>query len=706
MTSRSLGSLQTIARYWRLRCASGAAAVAGFVDAERDSLPLWLPAAFGAGIATWFLVPFEAQRLAAAALVLGLAAAAMLLGWRLAWLPLLMLLAGMGAAGFRSAQVAHPVLAMRSVVTLTAAVESIERRPDRDVTRLVLAVASPQGLPGHVRLTVRGGVAAAIAPGARLRVRAALVPPATAPLPGGYDFARRAWFAGIGATGYPLGPLVLVAPAPPPGNLEATMAAARGRLTEHVRDRVPGAAGAVTAAFVTGDQGAIPLATAQAMRDAGLAHLLSISGLHIAVVVGGVMWLVRRGLALVPGLTLALPLKGIAIAVAAVAGLAYTLLAGAEVPTVRSILATLIVLLGVVVGREALSLRMLATAALLILAVRPEALMGASFQLSFAAVTGIVALYESRLGRWLSRRDEDDRWFHRAGRGLAALLVTGLVAEAALAPIGLFHFNKAGVFGALANLVAIPWSSFVVMPLIGLALVADAFGTALFWPPVGAAMAALIDLADAAAALPGAVLLAAMMPVAAFAGLVAGGLWLALWRTAPRRWGLLPIAAGLAIAVLAPVPDLFVSGDGRHVGVVRPGGLAMLRPRASDFLRSMWGNAAGTDDSAPLPGARCSADACLADIDAGGRTWRVLLTISRDFVAREAFEPACAAADIVVSDRRLPRWCRPRWLKLDRPTLAASGAVSIDLAAGRVDSVAGRAGDHPWAPSPPKSPPA
>ncbi len=669
--------------------------------AEREALPLWLPVAFAAGIAAWFVLPRAEQRLAAALLLVALAAAAGLARLRLLAIPLLLMAAGMGTAAWRSASVAHPVLAERTIVGLTGRVESVDLRPDRDQVRLLLAPDAGSGLPPRLRLTLRGGVPAGIAPGARIAVRAALAPPAAAAVPGGYDFARRAWFAGIGATGFALGTPVVTEPAPPPPGPVAWLDAARRRLTAHIRTVLPGEAGAVAAAFVTGDQGAIPLATAQAMRDAGLAHLLSISGLHIAVVVGGVMFLLRRLLALSPWAALHLPLRALAAGGGAAAGLVYTLLAGAEVPTVRTIIATLVVLAGILIGREALSLRSLGLAAVLILAIRPEALVGASFQLSFAAVIAIVALYESRLGRWLTTAGEDEHPLHRLGRRVAALVVSGLVAEAALSSIGLFHFNRAGLYGALANLVAIPLSSFVIMPLLVAALLADLCGLAWLWPPTGLAIEALIGLARATAGLPAAVVRLGTMPTAAFALIVAGGLWLALWRTRWRWFGAPVALAGLLLALLTPPADLLISGDGRQVAVRQPDGrLAFVRPRVSDYLREMWGEAVAAPDDgteAALPGLDCSPDVCLAPLP-GGR--RLLLTLSRDFIARPRFEPACAAADIVVSDRCLPAWCRPRWLKLDRPALAASGAVAITLAGGRVASVGATSGDHPWRPPP------
>ena len=609
----------------------------------------------------------------------------------------------MGAAEWRSARVAAPVLADRQVTTVAGAIEAIENRADRDQLRLTIAPDAATGLPPRVRLTLRGTPPAGLATGARIHVRAMLSPPAGAAIPGGYDFARRAWFAGIGATGFPMGNLTVTAPAPRPSGALAWLDTARTALTRRILAAVPGEAGALAAAFVTGDQGAIPLETAQAMRDSGLAHLLSISGLHIAVVVGGTIFAVRRLLTLSPTLALRWPVKTIAVAVAAGVGIGYTLLAGAQVPTVRTILATLIVLVGMVIGREAFSLRLLAAAAFVILAIRPEALLGASFQLSFAAVIAIVALYESRLGRWLTTPSENERWPRRLARHGTALLATGIVAELALSSIGLFHFNRAGLYGVFANLVAIPWSSFVVMPLLVLGLLAEAIGLgALVWPAVGAAMTLLIALAEATAALPGAIVRLPAVPATAYTLIIAGGLWLALWRTRLRWWGAAVVATGLLLAVTSPPPDLLISGDGRHAALrLADGRLALLRPRTGNFLREVWGDAlatAGDASFAQVPGMACSADTCVAEVRRDGRTWRLLATLSRDYVDRGDFEPACAAADIVISSRRMPKWCSPRWRVFDRAHLKETGAVAIWLGNGRVASANEPIGDHPWRP--------
>ena len=702
LTSRTVTAVQTAAaagwhgvRAWHRATA----------DRERDQLPLWLPVAFAVGIAAWFLLPWAGQRLAFAVACGGLAMAAAMARWRGAWIAGLLMLAGQGAAAWRSHDVAHAVLAGRQTVELAGRIEAVERRAGRDQLRFFVVPDDP-ALPRRVRLSVRGKGPDGLDTGARVAVRATLTPPAAASFPGGYDFARRAWFNGIGATGYPLGEIAITAPPPPPEGVLARLGLARDRLTRRIADGVRGEAGAMAAAFVTGDQGAIPQDTAQAMRDSGLAHLLSISGVHIAVVVGGTMWIVRRLLTLVPWIALRWPVKSLSIGVAALAGIGYTMLAGGEVPTVRSCLATIIVLVGIVLGREAFSLRLLAAGAFIIMAVRPEALLGPSFQLSFAAVIGIVALYESPVGRWLTTPSEDEGWPRRMLRHALSLLVSGIAAELTLASIGLFHFNRAGLYGVFANLLAIPLTSFVIMPLLIVALAADAIGIGgLVYPAVGWAMRLLIGIAETTAGVPGSVVRLPAMPFTAYALIVAGGLWLALWQSRMRIAGAALAVAGLALGGLSPPPDLIVSADGRHAALVLPdGSLAFLRERAGDYIRDMWGDAtaAGAQPAlADLAAARCSRDSCVTDIGRDGRRWRLLATLSRDRIDRPIFEPACAAADIAISDRVLPDWCTPRWLKLDRASLGASGAVAVWLVPRRIETVHARLGDHPWRPLPP-----
>jgi len=671
-----------------------------WLEAERDQLPLWLPVALGAGIAAWFGLSGPAEWRVFALVTAGcgaLAVAAGRGGRASGWAGVLMLTVAAGCllAWARAERVRAPVLARAAVVRLAGEVTAVQPQPARERTRLEVRPRATD-LPPRVRINVDDDLLPrGIAPGARIAVRARLVPPPGPALPGAYDFARVAWFTGLGATGKALERVEVVAPAPPAG-WRQRLATARGQLTRHIQAQLPGSTGGVAAAFVTGDTGAIGQQESDAFRRSGLAHLLSISGLHITAAVAGAVLVTLRLLALWPWLALRANLPVVAAGAGALAGIAYTLLSGAEVPTVRSLVAALLVLLGLALGREAMTLRLVAAGALAVLLVRPEALAGPSFQLSFAAVTAIIALHEQpRVRAFLARREE--AWPRRAVRALAGLVATGVLVEAALAPIAAWHFHRAGFYGALANIVAIPWSTFVVMPLEAAALLGDMVGVgAPAWWMAGRALDLLIGLARMVAGLPGAVAALPSMPAGAFACMVAGGLWLALWRTRLRRWGLVPLAFGAAWALAAPAPDLLVTGDGRHVAVRGPDGtLHLLRARAGDYVREQLGEAAGVQGAAleleALPGARCSPDLCLALI---GR-WRLLATRSSYPLDRGELTSACAWADIAVSDRRLPRTCRPRALKLDRPALARSGGLAVELASGRVRRARGADG-HPW----------
>ncbi len=675
-------------------------------EAERDQLALWLPVGLGTGIAAWFLLigreSWIAFMLAAGAVAtmafalgrghrigraIGVFALAAAIGCALIWLR------AERAGGER---IERPVTS-----EFTAAIVSVEALPARDTVRLVLERASDPDLPRRFRVNLDGDSApSGLHPGVWVRLHARLMPPPEAAVPGGYDFARRAWFMGIGATGRAWGDVVIVRPAGE-GGWRTSLASARARLASHIAGRLDGGPGAIAATLATGDRGRIAEEDAEAMRRSGLAHLLAISGLHVTAVIGVAMLLVLKLLALSPKLALNAPLVLIAAGAGAAVGLAYTLFTGAEVPTVRACVAAMLVLAGIAMGRDAITLRLVATGALVVLLFWPETLVGPSFQLSFAAVVAIIALHEHpRVRALLSRRDE--RWPAKLGRFALGLLLTGLVVEVALMPIALFHFHKAGLYGALANIVAIPLTTFIIIPLEALALLLDGFGlgTPVWWL-VGEALGLLLALAHTVADTPGSVALLPTMPLAAYALMIGGGLWFALWRTRWRFWGFVPIAAGALWATLTPSADLLITGDGRHMAMrADDGALALLRPRAGDYVRDMFNETSGVEAEAgaldDLRAARCSGDSCRMELWRGGRQWRVFATRSSYYLPIGAMRSECAAADIVVSDRFLPPSCNPRWLKVDRALLRDTGGLAITLSPVRVATVRTPGDDHPW----------
>lgn len=684
--------LQTpIGNGWTAAARRLAAGIEARLEVERERIGLWLPVALGAGIAAWFALPTEAHWVGLLLLLAAGLLAGLLIGWGSRSGRVLAVGCGVMAAGLlliwaRAESVASPVLAHPVTTEFSARIARVEPLPARGQVRILVRSVRRADLPPLVRLTLREEQGTGLVAGEAIGLRARLMPPPAARLPGGYDFARRAWFDGIGAVGTVLGD---VARAPGAG---AAAPPLRARLSAHIHGRVDGSAGGIAAALVTGDRGAISEADEEAMRRSGLAHLLSISGLHVTAVVGFAMLLAMRLFALSRRLALAGIVLPLAATAGALAGGGYTWLAGAEVPTLRSFIASLLVLAAFLLGREALTLRLVAAGALIVMIWRPESLAGPSFQLSFMAVTAIVALHESRAMRaFLARRDEG--WLRRMGRTLAGLLITGLVVEVALAPIALFHFHKAGFYGALANMIAIPLTTFVIMPAEALALLFDAVGLgAPFWWIAGQALHMLIGLAHGVANAPGAVATLPVFPVWAFALAAFGGLWLLLWQSGWRWAGAAPLILGMAALLMQPRPDLLVTGDGRHIAAAVPGGgYALLRARAGDYVRDSLAEAAGVDTPmqalADLDHVECNRDFCRWQQDDGaGRAGseseaasrRVILAArGRDRVEGADMAAACAAADVVISDRWLPRECAARWLTIDRDLLTESGGLAL-----------------------------
>lgn len=698
-------------------------------EAGFDRAP-WLAVVFAGGITAWFALP-EAWQWCAAIAGGGLAALGALMLWpygsaadetranlRLAVVACGLVFAlGIGAVWARSEIVGAEPIARPVVAQLDGVVLEREDQPAEGRLRLTLAVrlaedGAQSGLARKVRVNVplaafgEGGVPEGLAEGARVGLRARLMPPASPMLPGSYDFARAAWFKGLSATGTMVGPLTLLRPAPESGGVASLQ---RG-LAAHVRAQVDGSPGAIAAAFASGDRGSIASEDEAAMRDAGLTHLLSVSGLHVSAVIAAAYFAALRLLALWPALALRVRLPLVAAAVGALAGIGYTLLTGAEVPTVRSCVAALLVLGALALGRDALSLRMVAVAAGFVLLLWPESAVGPSFQMSFAAVLAIIALSTSGPARaFLGPREEP--WWARTGRRVVMLFVTGVVIELALMPIVMFHFHRAGMYGALANVVAIPLVTFVSMPLIALALVLDTVG--LGWPVwwvVERSLELLLAIAHFTAGQAGAVRLMPQISGWAIGLFVVGGLWLGLWSGRVRLAGLVPVAAASALVWATPIPDLLVAGDGRQVGITVPGDggpgpdgqprLLSLRDSRSTYNRDNLMELAGVSaEPVPLaqwPGAECSSAFCSLTLERGGRDWVLLLGRGRDQVAERALAAACAEADIVISERFLPRSCRPRWLKADRRMLERSGGLSIDLASERITSVAASQGTHGW----------
>lgn len=680
----------------------------------------WLAVAFGSGIAAWFLLPSQVQWIALCSLCVCLSLSARFLlrpfgpyhylAQAFLWVPLFVA-AGCLCIWARSQIVGAVPIERPMFGQFSGQVLKSEAQPALQRTRLVVAMRDSSGRALKVRLNLPERIASADANVSRvvlpnegdvIAFRARLMPPSSPPVPGAYDFARSAWFAGLAASGSVLGEVEVLAPAQ---SRVGWMKAAKGAIAAIIDARLgESAERGIAEALIVGDRGAIEEADADAMRDAGLAHLISISGLHVSAVIGFVFFTTVRMLALFPALALRWRLPLIGAATSALAGVGYTLLTGAEVPTVRSCCGALLILFAIAVGREPLSLRMLAVVALGIMAFWPETLAGPSFQLSFAAVTVLIALSGAApVRKFLQPREEG--LIGKVLRAGVMLFVTGLAVELALMPIGLFHFHRAGLYGVLANMLAIPLTTLVIMPATFAGLVFDLVGLgAPFWWIAQWSIGLLLEIARITASQPGAVIALPSMSVWVFGLFVAGGLWLCLWSGKARLAGFAPILLAACLTIASPPPDLLITGDGRQVAVLeRSNGasrLRLLRDGRSTFLPEILQEVLGADhivgEIALARTARCNTDFCVMDLGQGSARHSLLISRGRFAVPERALAAACERVDIVVSDRWLPRSCAPRWFRADRRMLERSGGLAVYLKNRRIESVAQTQGAHPW----------
>lgn len=679
--------------------------LADTLAAERERWVLWVPVAFGGGAALYFALKAEPPWWSGLA-ALGVAASLLaLLRHRLTGvvmaLGLLVAAGGFLAAQGHAARVAAPVLAreMASAI-VTGRVMAVERRPGAFRLTLrdpVVSRLTPEETPAALRVRVSDRHPPP-PPGALVRLRATLSPPQPPAEPGAFDFQRRAYFMGLGAVGFSVS-AVEVLDAPPLTGWAAVAVAferLRGAIAERVAATIPDPVEAsVTTALLNGEQFAIPDATMEAFRNSGLAHLLSISGLHVGIAAGILFYVVRALLAAVPHVALRWPIKKIAALCGILSALAYTLLVGAPLPTVRSVLMTGLVMGAILLDRDPLSMRLVAFAGLVTAAMDPEGMLGPSFQMSFAAVVALIAAFEG--GGPLAGLGRDFGWFGRSALYVGGIVLTSVIATLATLPFSLFHFQQIAFYGVLSNMIAIPVTTFWVMPWSLIAYALFPFG----WEaPAVIAMnwgdRLVIATAGFFGGLPWASLTVPAMPAGGFAAVVLGGIWLCVWTRRWRWWGLIAVAVGLATPALVQRPDVFVSGDGKVVALRTASGRLSLSTKTEGRVAESWRQRDGEPKPAePWPVAgpgmdgRLACDALGCVHTAGGR--RIALLRLPD-----ALDEDCAVADVVIAVFPV-RGCRAP-LVIDRWRLRRDGAHVLRLEPGgvRVESVRDERGDRPW----------
>ncbi|MFL9824877.1 ComEC/Rec2 family competence protein [Rhodoplanes sp. SY1] len=683
------------------------------VEVEPGRLFPWLAIGVAAGIVLYFAAETEPASWAAAtalAAALGLVVATRRRAAVFAAIGIAAVATGFLAATVRGRVVDAPVLRQPAFgAKLTGFVEKREERERSD--RIVLRVGSfemPRGgpvaadaRPQRVRVSVRKGTAPPV--GAHVALTARLSPPLAPLRPGGYDFSRDLWFHGIGASGFALG-AVRPTPAPGPPDLGLRAAAAIDDLRESIDARIraalPGDAGAIASALITGKRDAISASVNDAMYVSSLAHVLSISGYHMAVVAGLVFVVLRAGLALVPRLALTRPIKKWAAGAALVAAAFYLILSGAEVATQRAFVMTAIVLFGVMLDRRAVTLRTLAVAALAVMLLTPEAVVHPSFQMSFAATLALVAVYEKGLP-WLAAAPRSRLAARLAlwgAREVVALLVASLVAGLATTIFAAYHFHRVAPYGVLANLGAMPVVSGFVMPVGIVALVAMPFGfDGPLWRLMGAGIDWMTVVAQWVAALPGAVGRVPAFGADALLVATAGLVVVALLRT-PLRWtGAVLLGVAMLLAGASEKPDVLIAPSGEAVAVRGADGrLTVLRIGSLNFAARDWlsGDADARPPDGPdvAAGFACDPSGCVARLSDGAA-----VAVAR---TAESFADDCARAALIVALRDPPEGCRAT--VIDRAMLKDTGALALRRTGDGFAVTRARAPgyDRPWSPTP------
>ncbi|GLS00396.1 competence protein ComEC [Brevundimonas denitrificans] len=675
---------------------------------------LWAPVAFGGGCAVYFALKTEPPAwplIVGAGLAAGLWLGARRMALARAWTLGLMLLAcfalGIAVAKARTDAVAAPIApAMAEPTVVEGWVIDVDS-PGAAGPRVVIAPVRVRGLapeetPVRLRATVRG---AAPEPGEAVRLFALINPPPAPASPGAYDFGRNAYFQSLGGVAFSLAETRPAYLSPPPWSVRAAMAVngLRYDLARRIVGRLGERTGGVAAAMTTGHEAWLDPAQVDVMRDSGLAHILSISGLHMAVVGGFSFFLVRLLVAAWPWLALRVSGKK----VAAWAGLGavgtYLIISGSPAPAERAAITASIAFLAILLDRQAITMHALAVAAFVVLLFQPEAIVTPGFQMSFAATAALVALVEA----WPVRpREISAPWpillVQRVGAWLGIAVMASLVAGAATGPFALQHFNRTAMYGLGANLATAPLSDFVIMPALALGALLEPLGLgAPFLWLAGQGIGLMLAIGEWTAGLPGAVRTVASAPDFVLPIAFLGVLFCCLLR-GPLRWLGLPFAAAVMLWPRDPTPDIWIGDGGSQAAFVESSQAAVVRTGVRQFAVDVWSRRRGVAPvGRPAEGWICTRFSCAPmDSDAGP----LAMWWGNRAPTPQEVDALCRAAP-VVSVRAalavLPPSCDGR-LVLDGADYARGGAVELwrdgPASASRWRAVwaAEVRGDRPW----------
>ncbi len=670
--------------------------------------------AFGGGCAVYFALKTEppaSPLIVGAVVASGLWFGARRMALARVWTLGLMLLAcfalGIAVAKLRTDAVAAPIApAMAEPTVVEGWVIDVDS-PGGAGPRVVIAPVRIRGLapeetPTRLRATVRG---AAPEPGQAVRLFALINPPPAPASPGAYDFGRNAYFQSMGGVAFSLGETRPAYLSPPPWTVRAAMAVngLRFDLAKRIVGRLGMRTGGVAAAMTTGQEAWLDPAQVDVMRDSGLAHILSISGLHMAVVGGFSFFLVRLLVAAWPWLALRVPGKKVAAWAGLGAVSTYLVISGSPAPAERAAITASIAFLAILLDRQAITMHALAVAAFVVLLLQPEAIVTPGFQMSFSATAALVALVEA----WPARpREISAPWpillVQRVGAWLGIAVMASLVAGAATGPFALQHFNRTAMYGLGANLATAPLSDFIIMPALALGALLEPLGLgAPFLWLAGQGIGVMLAIGEWTAGLPGAVRTVASAPDFVLPIAFIGVLFCCLWR-GPLRWLGLPFAAAVMVWPRDPTPDLWIGDGGTNAAFVEAGEAVVMRLDVRQFAVDVWSRRRGVAPAErATEGWVCTRFSCAPAEPGAGP---LAMWWGRRSPSLEEVDALCHSAPVVsvrATVAGLPASCEGR-LVLDGADYARGGAVELwrdgPASANRWRAIwsAEVRGDRPW----------
>ena len=674
------------------------------VVAQADRAFLWTPVAFGIGAAAYLGLKTEPALwpcVIAAALAIGVAMGVARWG-RSRTLAIATSLAAITICGFcagklRTDIAAAPIVpANIGVVPMEGWVVDIASPSDHG-ERLLIAPTWIAGLPAErtpkrVRIVVPAGDV--LGPGSAIHVMALLDPPPGPAAPGSYDFARDAWFDGLGGVGLALKPPQLVDPEPPPWRLRLGMAvnSLRWSLAQHLADDLhslmgdhDGGAVGLAVTVTTSHEDWLDPQSRDDLRGSGLAHMLAIAGLHTAAVSGFVFFALRLLVAAWHWLALRVNGKKLAAIGGLIAVLIYLTLSGARPPARRAAVTASVAFLAILLDRRAVSLHSLAIAALAVMLIEPEVVISPGFEMSFCATASLVALAEV----WSQRhRATELPWYlaalQNARDWTLGMLMVSFVAGAATTPFSIQHFNRIANYGMFANLTADLLAGLVLMPALTVSVLLQALGVshAIIMPLLaiaGAAARGIVAIGHLFSNLPGAKLTISSAQTIALAISYLGILFACLWR-GRLRWIGVPLSCAVAFWPRPALPVAWIASEGGDAAMVIAGKVVALKPNTRAYAIQTWAQRRGFD----LPADPVKAQAGIADCNRlhcapiGAAKPAIAAWWTRRKPKPDALADLCKGADILIlkADVAPPDACK-KALLLGPADFAKGGAAEV-----------------------------